>query len=116
MQLVLSTSLLERVRHALAYWSGGKTWMLAMEEGEQGCHRACVTQPMSATSCCLFSRPLSHRHVHVHREAAGGVVAGCRVSSGALKADLTFRVLRDGIVVHEGRAESIKRAKLAACH
>ena len=47
------------------------------------------------------------------RDSGGGVVAGCRVASGALKSSLTFRVLRDGAVVHEGRAESIKRAKLA---
>jgi len=47
------------------------------------------------------------------RDSGGGVVAGCRVASGALKAGLTFRVLRDGAVVHEGRTESIKRAKLS---
>ena len=47
------------------------------------------------------------------RDGAGGMVAGCRVSEGTLKAGATFRVQRAGVVIHEGPAASIKRSKLS---
>lgn len=40
-----------------------------------------------------------------------GVVAGCKVSEGKITRDALVRVLRDNVVVHEGRIESLKRFK-----
>lgn len=41
-----------------------------------------------------------------------GVVAGCRVTDGAIKGSLRYRVLRGGEVVHTGACASLKRHKL----
>jgi translation initiation factor IF-2 len=40
-----------------------------------------------------------------------GVVAGCKVSEGKISRDSLVRVIRDNVVVHEGRIESLKRFK-----
>ena len=40
------------------------------------------------------------------RGEAGGSVAGCRVSDGALKAAMQFRILRDGAVRAKSQAPS----------
>lgn len=40
-----------------------------------------------------------------------GVVAGCKVSEGKITRDALARVLRDNVVIHEGRIESLKRFK-----
>lgn len=40
-----------------------------------------------------------------------GVVAGCKVSDGRITRDALVRVLRDNVVVHEGKIESLRRFK-----
>ena len=40
-----------------------------------------------------------------------GTVAGCYVTSGSIKANSLVRILRDGIIVYEGKLESLKRFK-----
>lgn len=38
-----------------------------------------------------------------------GTVAGCYVTSGSIKADCGIRLIRDGVVVYEGKLSSLKR-------
>jgi len=40
-----------------------------------------------------------------------GTVAGCYVTSGSIKAGSSVRVLRDGVIVYEGKLNSLKRFK-----
>jgi translation initiation factor IF-2 len=40
-----------------------------------------------------------------------GTIAGCYVTNGVIKRDALVRVLRDGIVVYEGKLASLKRFK-----
>ncbi len=40
-----------------------------------------------------------------------GTVAGCRVSDGSVRKSAGVRLLRDSVVVHEGRLKSLKRFK-----
>ncbi|MDR4968289.1 MAG: translation initiation factor IF-2, partial [Acholeplasmataceae bacterium] len=40
-----------------------------------------------------------------------GTIAGCYVTDGIIKRDALVRVLRDGIVVYEGKLASLKRFK-----
>jgi translation initiation factor IF-2 len=40
-----------------------------------------------------------------------GTIAGCMVTDGVIKRDALVRVLRDGIVVYEGKLASLKRFK-----
>ncbi len=40
-----------------------------------------------------------------------GTVAGCRVNAGAIPRSATVRVIRDGVVVHEGKISSLRRFK-----
>jgi translation initiation factor IF-2 len=40
-----------------------------------------------------------------------GVVAGCYVQEGVLRRNTTARVIRDSVVVHEGRITSLRRIK-----
>ncbi len=40
-----------------------------------------------------------------------GTVAGCRVSDGSVRKSAGIRLLRDSVVVHEGRLKSLKRFK-----
>ncbi|MDI7247336.1 MAG: translation initiation factor IF-2 [Bacillota bacterium] len=40
-----------------------------------------------------------------------GLVAGCKVSDGKITRDSLARVLRDNVVVHEGKIESLRRFK-----
>ncbi|MFA5867696.1 MAG: translation initiation factor IF-2 [Actinomycetota bacterium] len=40
-----------------------------------------------------------------------GTVAGCMVEEGELKAGANVRVVRDGVVIHDGKLDSLKRFK-----
>ncbi len=40
-----------------------------------------------------------------------GVIAGCMVTSGKIKRNNKIRIIRDGIVIHEGEIEALKRYK-----
>ena len=40
-----------------------------------------------------------------------GTVAGCYVTSGSIKANSLIRLIRDGIIVYEGKIKSLKRFK-----
>ncbi|NIN64875.1 MAG: translation initiation factor IF-2, partial [Anaerolineae bacterium] len=40
-----------------------------------------------------------------------GTVAGCYVSDGVIGRGAKVRVIRDGVIVHEGRIDSLKRFK-----
>lgn len=40
-----------------------------------------------------------------------GTVAGCRVNAGVIPRSATVRVIRDGVVVHEGKISSLRRFK-----
>ena len=47
----------------------------------------------------------------IYRISKMGVVAGCYVQSGLVKRSAKVRILRDGIVVHTGELDSLKRFK-----
>ena len=40
-----------------------------------------------------------------------GTIAGCRVTDGTLARSARIRVVRDGLVVYEGKLDSLKRVK-----
>lgn len=40
-----------------------------------------------------------------------GVIAGCMVTTGRIKRNNKIRIIRDGIVIHEGEIEALKRYK-----
>ncbi len=40
-----------------------------------------------------------------------GVIAGCQVSEGTISRGLSFRAIRDNIVIHQGEIDSLKRFK-----
>lgn len=40
-----------------------------------------------------------------------GVIAGCQVSEGTISRGLSFRAIRDNIVIHQGEVDSLKRFK-----
>ena len=40
-----------------------------------------------------------------------GTIAGCMVTDGVIKRDALVRILREGIVVYEGKLASLKRFK-----
>ncbi len=40
-----------------------------------------------------------------------GVIAGCMVTEGALQRGASVRLLRDNVIVHEGKVDSLKRFK-----
>lgn len=40
-----------------------------------------------------------------------GTVAGCLVEEGELKANANVRIVRDGVVIHDGRLDSLRRFK-----
>jgi len=40
-----------------------------------------------------------------------GVIAGCMVSDGKIARDASVRVLRDNVVIHEGKIGSLRRFK-----
>jgi len=40
-----------------------------------------------------------------------GAIAGCQVQDGTIRRNTTARVLRDNVVVHEGRISSLRRVK-----
>lgn len=47
----------------------------------------------------------------IYRISKVGVVAGCYVLEGVIKRDAPVRVLRDGVVIHSGSLDSLKRFK-----
>lgn len=47
----------------------------------------------------------------VFRISKVGIVAGCMVSEGTLTRDSQVRILRDNVVIHTGRIESLRRFK-----
>jgi translation initiation factor IF-2 len=47
----------------------------------------------------------------IYRISKIGVVAGCYVLEGLVKRDALVRLLRDGVVIHEGSLDSLKRFK-----
>jgi len=47
----------------------------------------------------------------IYRISKVGVVAGCYVLEGLIKRDALVRVLRDGLVIHSGSLDSLKRFK-----
>lgn len=47
----------------------------------------------------------------IYRISKVGVVAGCYVLEGLIKRDALVRVLRDGVVIHSGSLDSLKRFK-----
>lgn len=47
----------------------------------------------------------------IYRISKVGVVAGCYVLEGVVKRDALVRVLRDGVVIHTGSLDSLKRFK-----
>ena len=48
---------------------------------------------------------------NVFKLSKAGVVAGCFVTDGTIKRSSTVRVIRDGVVVHTGELDSLKRFK-----
>ena len=48
---------------------------------------------------------------NVFKLSKAGVVAGCFVTDGAIKRSSIVRVIRDGVVVHTGELDSLKRFK-----
>ena len=40
-----------------------------------------------------------------------GTIAGCYVTSGSIKANSLIRLIRDGVVIYEGKIKSLKRFK-----
>ncbi len=55
-----------------------------------------------------------HGHAEVRqvfRVTGVGVVAGCYVTDGKITRSSEVRIVRDGIVVHEGRLASLRRFK-----
>lgn len=47
----------------------------------------------------------------VFRSSKFGVVAGCMVTHGFVKKNICVRVLRDGVVIHQGIVNSLRRSK-----
>ncbi len=47
----------------------------------------------------------------IFRASKIGTIAGCHVVEGKIERDAGVRVVRDGIVIHEGKLESLKRFK-----
>ena len=47
----------------------------------------------------------------VFRSSKFGVVAGCMVTHGFVKKNICVRVLRDGVVIHQGVVNSLRRSK-----
>ena len=55
---------------------------------------------------------LGHAEVReTYKVSSVGTVAGCYVQDGLLRRDCSVRVVRDGIVVHEGVLGSLQRFK-----
>ena len=54
---------------------------------------------------------VSGRSQRAYKVSSVGTVAGCYVQVGCLRRDCSVRVVRDGIVVHEGVLGSLQRFK-----
>ena len=55
---------------------------------------------------------LGHAEVRQTYKVSGiGTVAGCYVQDGKLVRDCTIRLVRDGIVIHDGQLGSLQRFK-----
>ena len=70
---------------------------------------------MKAMKACLnlSSRKLYwvRRSTEVFRISGVGSVAGCYVTNGKIVRNSEIRVVRDGIVIHEGNIDSLRRFK-----
>jgi len=55
---------------------------------------------------------LGHAEVRATFKVSGvGTIAGCYVTDGKITRNADVRIIRDGIVIHEGKVESLKRFK-----
>lgn len=55
---------------------------------------------------------LGHAEVRQTFKASGiGTIAGCMVKDGKITRNASIRIVRDGIIVHEGSVSSLKRFK-----
>ena len=55
---------------------------------------------------------LGHAQVRTVFKVSGvGSVAGCYVTDGKIQRNASCRLVRDGVVVHEGKIDSLKRFK-----
>ena len=55
---------------------------------------------------------LGHAEIRVvYRISGVGAVAGCYVTEGVVRRNAEVRLLRDNIVIHEGKLDSLKRFK-----
>ncbi len=60
----------------------------------------------------LVERALGKAEVlQVFRVSKAGTIAGCMITDGLVRRNAGARVLRDGVVVHEGKITSLKRFK-----
>ena len=60
----------------------------------------------------FLRRELGHAEVReTYKVSSVGTVAGCYVQDGVIRRDCSVRVVRDGIVVHEGTLGSLQRFK-----
>ena len=60
----------------------------------------------------FLRRELGHAEVReTYKVSSVGTVAGCYVQDGCIRRDCSVRVVRDGIVVHEGVLGSLQRFK-----
>ena len=58
---------------------------------------------------------LGHAEVRQTYKVSGvGTVAGCYVQDGKIVRNCSIRLVRDGIVIHEGQLASLQRFKAAA--
>ena len=55
---------------------------------------------------------LGHAEVrNVFKITGAGVIAGCYVTDGKVQRNAQVRVVRDGVVIHEGQIASLRRFK-----
>ena len=48
---------------------------------------------------------------HIYKVSKVGNIAGCYVTDGSIKRDCGIRLIREGIIVYEGKLASLKRFK-----
>ena len=47
----------------------------------------------------------------VFKVSSAGTIAGCYVTQGKIQRNAEIRLVRDGIIIHEGKIDSLKRFK-----